>query len=571
MDKSKKTAFLAFLMIYIINVSGLDIPRPDKLVVNIMDGEVIVMWDDPVDLPPNPKYNVQMAKYSNKWVVVEGCTGISRTYCDLSSHIHDYSSAYKVRVQLVSGDDVSGWTVKLKFLPNTSELSPPSFTMMATSSTLKFIVHQKPILRKLFPYGVIYTIYLEETGEENKTTTAYLKDDVEEEKRSKTFTSLHWGKVYCVSIKVEGSGALTTSPVTPKQCLQLPEQEYFIIAVSSLSFIGGLAFVAIMAALLLCYLRRPEKTPAALKPPVSHWLPLSVGEGKMEVVTDKGWLLSGYKIEKKTCVKGPETHVNITEDNEEEERRTSMDSGVSMESSSLTNRQESPPLRQEDSGCGSLGGPESSASSQKDYPLKEERTNKDTGRNMEDVWERMGSQLDSPSLNLHGQDSGFLKEVVSGGDYQSQSPSSVQIQVCDDQEEFKQKLPDLAEVITGYRATPQSCICSEAGQCTWCHKQGHYGAEVIKQYRAVCFENELLSSKSDFVDSYNRVNTFSNYPHNTKMDTIMIDDLESTFIQLKETFPLLTALTPLPLVEKEQDFNMNNVSLSLCDIQLITD
>lgn len=88
----------------------------------------------------------------------------------------------------------------------------------------------------------------------------------------------------------------------------------------------------------------------------------------------------------------------------------------------------------------------------------------------------------------------------------------------------------------------------------------------------MCIESELLGSKCNFMDFYKKGITISSYPNETQIDTVTIGDLEPTFIQLKETFPLLTALTPLPLVvEKEQDFNMNNVSLSLCDIQLITD
>lgn len=246
-----------------------------------------------------------------------------------------------------------------------------------------------------------------------------------------------------------------------------------------------------------------------------------------------------------------------------------MDSGVSIQSNSAASSEGSPPSRQEDSGCGSLAGSESSTNSHTEYPLKDERTDTDTGRKREDSGVSLGCQLESTCLNLVGQDSECLKEVVSGGDYRSQSPSSVQIQVCDVKEDFK--LPDLAEVITGYRAAPQSCICSGAGQCTWCHQQGLYGAEVIKQYRALCIENGPLSSKSALVDSYNKGITFSSYPPKTQMDTVMINDLEPTFIQLNETFPLLTALTPLPLVEGRQDFNMNNVSLSLCNVQVITD
>lgn len=293
----------------------------------------------------------------------------------------------------------------------------------------------------------------------------------------------------------------------------------------------------------------------------------------MEVVTDKGWLLSSSNTEVKNCVpQVPVTHVTVTEDNGEEDRRTSMDSGVSMESNSTKTSRERPPMRQEDSGCGSLGGPESSTSNQTDYPLQEKRTHTDISRKRRESGVGLGCQLHSSSMNLDGQDSGSLKKAVAGGNYCSQSPSAVQINVCDEEEVFTQMLRDsvLAELVTGYRAGPQSCICSGAGQCTWCHKQGLYGTGVIKQYRAMCIDNGLQSGKCDSVGSYKGI-TFSSYSKESQMDAVMMDDLETTFIQLRETFPLLTALTPLPLVEGGQDFNMNNASLSLCDVQLTTD
>ncbi|XP_028429507.1 interleukin-10 receptor subunit alpha isoform X2 [Perca flavescens] len=568
MDMSNKTPILVFLIIYINCVSGQNVPQPDDLQVNILDGEVIVLWKRPVDAPSNSHYNVQMGKYGGDWAMVDSCTGINQTYCDLSSLITDYRSAYNVRVRLVAGGNDSLWTTKRKILLNTSTFQPPSFTLWATSSTLTVYVHPKPILKKMFPYGITYTIYLEETGQNKKNTTAYLKDDVGEDQRTKSFSSLHWGIEYCVSIKVEGNGGLSTNSVSPKQCLQLPEQEWFILAVSSLSTLGVLAIIVIIATTILCYLKRPEKTPAALKSPVSGWLPLSVGEGTVEVVTDKGWFLSSYRTPVKECVKDPVAHVTVKVDNDEEDRRTSLDSGVGMESNSATNTGGSPPMTHEDSGCGSLGGPESSTSCQTDYPPQDEMTGTDITRKREDSGVGLACQLDSSSIILDEQDSGSLK--VAGSNYRSQSRSVVQIRVCDDEEKFKQVLPDsvLAEVVTGYRAGPQSCICSGAGQCTWCHKQGHYGTEVIKQYRAVCIENGLRSSKCDFVDSYKGEFTFSSYSKTTQMDTVMVDDLETTFVPLGDTFPLLTALSPLPLVEEGHDFNMNNTSLSLCDVQL---
>ncbi|XP_041796916.1 interleukin-10 receptor subunit alpha [Chelmon rostratus] len=567
MDTSNKTLIVAFLIIYINCMSGVVVLRPDKLVVDILDGEVMVHWNQPADAPSNSQYNVQMANYNGNWTMVASCTGITKTYCDLSSLIHDYHGIYKVKIGLVTGD-VTSWSIPKKFVLSTSKLRPPSFTLWPTSSSLTVSVHQKPILRKLFSYGPTYTIYLEERGQDNKNTTAYMKDDMEEEDlRTKTFSSLRRGREYCVSMKVEGTGEILSSSVSPKQCVRLPEHEWFIIAVTFLSILGMLACAAVMAAILLCYLRRPEKTPAVLKSPVTGWLPVSVVEENMEVVTDKGWFLSSHRTEVKNCVKDSLAPVTTTEDKGEEDRRTSMDSGVSIESNSTTN----PPMRQEDSGCGSLGGPESSTSGQTDYPLQEERTDTHIARKMEDsgVVVGLGCQLLSSSINLDGQDGGSLKEAVAGGNYRSQRPSAVQIHVCDDEEVLPGSA--LAEVVTGYRVGPQSCICSGAGQCTWCHKQGIYETEVIKQYRAMRIDNGLLSSKCNFVDSYKRGITFSSYSKKTQIDTVVTDDLETTFIQLGETFPLLTALTPLPLVEGRQDFNMNNVSLSLCDVQLTAD
>lgn len=58
----------------------------------------------------------------------------------------------------------------------------------------------------------------------SQITVAYLKDDELDEERTKTFRSLRWGVEYCISINVEGNGALSRSSVSPEKCLLLPEQ-----------------------------------------------------------------------------------------------------------------------------------------------------------------------------------------------------------------------------------------------------------------------------------------------------------------------------------------------------------
>lgn len=302
---------------------------------------------------------------------------------------------------------------------------------------------------------------------------------------------------------------------------------------------------------------------------MSGWLPLSVGEGIMEVVTDKGWFLSTARTEVKNGVKIPQTHITVTKNNQDEDRKTNMDSGVSMKSNSSDNSREQSQFNQEDSGCGSLGGPESSTSNQTNYPLQEERTHTDTAWNTEDSRLGLDCQLQSSSMNLDGVDSRRLMEAFASGNYRSQCPSTMQDHVGEE-EAFQQMLCDsvLAEVVTGYRAEPQSCICSGAGQCTWCHKRGHYRTGVVKQHEAGFFENGLETDKCDAVDSFEGI-MFPSYSKKTQMDSVMMNDLETTFFPLGETFPMLTALTPLPLEEGGQDFNTNNISLSLCDVQVM--
>lgn len=246
----------------------------------------------------------------------------------------------------------------------------------------------------------------------------------------------------------------------------------------------------------------------------------------MEVVTDKGWFLSRYTAEVKSGIKDLATQDTDAVDNGEEERRTSTDSGISIEADSAnTDRDRRPPMKQEDSGCGSLGGLEGSTSAQTDYPMQ-----------------------DDSSMTLGSEP---LKESVPGGGYRSQSPSDLHAE-----EDLRQTLPHtvLADVVTGYRAGPQACICSGVGQCTWCHNHGQYGSQVIKQY-------------GHLVDSYKVGLTFSGY-RKAQMDTVVVEDLDKGFLQLGEKFPLLTALSPVHLDDRGQDLNMNDVSLSLSDVQL---
>lgn len=280
---------------------------------------------------------------------------------------------------------------------------------------------------------------------------------------------------------------------------------------------------------------------------MSGWHPLSVAEGTMEVVTDKGWVLSRSRPEGKAAF--PVTS-DTPKEMKRKERWTSMDSGVSMEPNSVEISRGHSPERHEDSGCGSLSGSESSTSNHNEYPSTDENK---TRAGMDNTVGR-DCHLGLSSASLDEQDSVFPKAAVGGGgggNYRSQSPSAVlEPLLCP---------PVLAEVVSGYRAAAQACICSGAGQCTWCHEQALHAKEVVSHYRATFTDHGQHRGKQDAC----RAGTFLSYPQNTREDSFTVEDSKSAFIHLRETFPMLTTLAP-------QDINMN-FSLSLCDVQMAAD
>ncbi|XP_033832980.1 interleukin-10 receptor subunit alpha [Periophthalmus magnuspinnatus] len=535
MDYSNKTPILVFFIVVFAScVPGQRLPAPENLQVNILDGEVLVHWDKPADAPSDVQYNVQFGRYAGEWMGVNKCTKITESFCDLTHRIEDHMGIYKVRVQLVAGGAHSEWRLIKKILPNSSELQPPSFTMWATSSILTVRIHEKPILRKLFLFGIIYTIYLVEK-EQNKTTVAYLKDDIWDHQKTKNFNSLHWGKEYCVTIKVEGNGGVVSS-LSPEQCVVLPEQEWIITAVVAFTIMVALCIAAFITAFILCYVKRPAKTPVVLKSPARGLRPLSIGEVTMEIVTDKGWFLSSAGTEVKHAFKNLPTTYIEDQKSGEEDRRPSTDSGVSIKSTSDN-------TRQEDSGCGSIGAQDVLCN----YPIQDEGS--DTLSKSDDSGVGLNCHSDASSLNLEDQESGCLNK---SGEYHKQHLLTVNIHDCDD-EDIKEMLPQpqLISVVSGYRKNASICTCSGANLCIWCCNQDNYRG----QYKGLHKNNNM------------EVESYGYYSQKVQMDIMDRTKTNMTLVQMEETFPMLTSLSSFPLMEKERDFNMNDLPISLCDVE----
>lgn len=563
-------------------VSGEDLLTPVNLTVDIWDGEVTLLWDSPEGAPPLAQYQVQMARYVNSnWTNVTSCDRTQLTYCDLSYLIGDFFMVYKVRVRLVTENSISAWSRWKRFNPRESKLLHPSSTLLATSSSVTVSVHRKPLLKKIFPFGLTYTIYLQGRGQDNKNVVIQLKDENNEDKAEVRFTSLHWGQEYCVSLKVAGNGGEFTSEVSPEQCLLLPEQEWYILAVVSFSILSVMGVLVMLA--LCCFLRRPEKMPVALKSTGSGWQPLCVGDIPVEIVTDKGWFMSTARTDVMVWLADERTTLAGKGEQEEgEDRRTSLDSGACTKSHISGNGNGRSPEKQEDSGCGSLGAPESTISSRSgtgEPPLLDRRINIDISLK-EDSGVGLGCQLGCAG-SLQGDDCGILPEMVmvTGDGYRSQSPFSVDAHFTETEQSFQQISCEIvmADPVVGYRSGHMACVCLGASQCVWCQTRRHYEGSVDGQSVALfSFTEEQLNCSSLTVDICEIKSTCSSYKNNNlHIETVVNLEDSVTFSHLPtcigESFPLLTALSELPLAEGGLNCSVNTTLPSLGDLEVTFD
>ncbi|KAL0972885.1 hypothetical protein UPYG_G00196050 [Umbra pygmaea] len=567
------------LLILSEHTSGLPQLKPVNLTVDMWDGEVMFIWDPPEGAPPSALYQVQMSKYgATQWTNVTSCENIKFTHCDLTHLIDDYKDKYKVRVRLVTKDGLSAWSPTKRFTSKETKLQFPSSTILATLNSVTVKVHKKPLLLRIFPYGLIYIVYLEERCPENKTTMQELEVTSDSGDAEIRFTSLHWGTEYCVSLKVGGSGGQFTSEPSPEKCFFLPEQEkWYVIAVVCFSILCVLGITFILALCICIFLRRPEKMPVALKSPSSVWQPLSMGAVPVERVTDKGWFMSPTRTDRMLWVSNENTTAKVKAEQEDEmDRRTSLDSGVSSKSPTFGDENEGNSTRQEDSGCESLGAPESivSGNGSEVSPLINRKMDRDV-RVAEDSGVGLGCCSGSDA-SLRGEDCGIRSDavLVTMDGYRSQSPSLVDAHITE--EEFVcETETGFCDAAPGYRSGHVSCSCSGEGRCVWCQARRHYNMSVDGQSVGLCSfteEQQIFSNLRN--DTCEVESTCVGYKKNNLHIDKMVNLVDSiNFNPLPnctgESFPLLQALSEFPLVQG--GLNCRLTPLSLGDLEVIFD
>ncbi|KAJ7990381.1 hypothetical protein DPEC_G00299700 [Dallia pectoralis] len=563
MDWTFWVSILAHVMLS-DSVSGSEQPKPIKLTVEIWDGEVTLLWEPPKGDPSPAQYQVQIERYGQpEWINVTSCENTQLTHCDLTRHIHNYIYLYKARIRLITQNGTSPWSAVKRFNPKNTKLRFPSSTLLTTSTSVTVQVQQKPLLKRIFSYGLSYTVYLKL---ENETTIRTLTVDRDEGEAEVQFTSLRSGKKYCVSLKAEGIGGLSSSKLSPENCFFLPEQEWFIIALVSTSILT----LFVLALFIFFFLRRPRKMPLSLKSLNSGWQPFSLAEDAFEVVTDNGWFFSSTTTDTGVWVANDRTGSVVTAKEATAGRKMSLDSGVSSKTQFSGTENDDGSARPEDSGCGSLGAPESvvsSSSGTEESPLLNGRTYRDTGRT-EDSGMGLGCQSDS-AVSLQGEDRGGDTGSAAPDCYRGQSPVSADDHVAEAEPE-----KETGGSAPGYRSGHLACICFGTGRCLWCQAERQYMMRDAGQFETVACssypEEQLICShlSGDLYDPCYKLNTLEIETVGLLEDSV---DMAPLLACMGGSFPLLAALSEAPVAHGGLDWAVKTIPISLGDLRVTLD
>lgn len=433
----------------VLYVAGAD--QIIKVNYEVWEGNATVFWDPPSGAPLNALYQVQKKLYNHiEWQIVPECNMTKETTCYLGNLISQTESV--IKVGLFQGNGGFSWSNGKRIRLLNSKLVAPDFHLSSTTKTVKVTIFRKQFLQKIFDYGPLYTVTLHPKGDSQAITQ--IEDD--DEDGEVEFSSLYFLQEYCVNVTVEmTSGDVKNTSL--QRCIYTSADRSLVISIVTLGVVGTVSFFMFA---ICFFLRRPGKMPAALKSAVNGWNPMSIVSVHVETITDKGWLLMSNKTEGKPNV--PEDKTSFPE--EDKERRESTDSGVSILQDSVKLRGSDTQTGDDDSGCGSLTGPEDDGrTSLEELPSLDGGVSSGSGSSSErgeDSGLGMGNRDSSDSLK--GADSGHLCEIVVVGDgYRSQSPSG------DEQGEITVD----ANMVTpsgGYRSGHVTCLCSEFETCMWC-------------------------------------------------------------------------------------------------------
>ncbi|XP_063034487.1 interleukin-10 receptor subunit alpha [Melospiza melodia melodia] len=247
---------------------GEELPMPRSVHVTTEMGWHLLQWEPGHGCPSNASYDVEYIVYGTgmPWTAIPECWNTTELSCDLTHYTLHPGKRYHARVRAVLGNITSDWKKTGSFSPEQAgpRLAGQSLSVMGNSIQVRLLLRPgsiSPENSELQREMSRYHVYLRRTRDNHTITVV---------KNSTEFTirELFWLTEYCLSVEPSLANRPVPSMRSDEQCVTTGPRDRSAELLPTIlsSFFITLSLLGLLGALLACtYIRRPVRTPSALK------------------------------------------------------------------------------------------------------------------------------------------------------------------------------------------------------------------------------------------------------------------------------------------------------------------
>ncbi|NXP87335.1 I10R1 protein, partial [Passerina amoena] len=249
---------------------GEELPEPRSVRITTDTGWHLLQWEPGHGCPSDARYNVEYVVYGigMAWTAIPECWNTTELSCDLTHYTLDPEQRYHARVWAVAGNLTSPWKMTGSFSPEQvgPRLAGQSLSVRGNSIQARLRLLLRPgsaspessDLRRAMSR---YHVHLRRTRDNHTITVV---------KNSTEFTirGLFWLTEYCLSVEPSLANRPIPAWRSAEQCVTTGPRDRSAELLPTIlsSFFITLSLLGLLGAALLCtYIRRPVRTPSALK------------------------------------------------------------------------------------------------------------------------------------------------------------------------------------------------------------------------------------------------------------------------------------------------------------------
>ncbi|XP_048184595.1 interleukin-10 receptor subunit alpha [Corvus hawaiiensis] len=230
----------------------------------------LLRWEPGHDSPGSARYDVEYKVYGSKvnWTAIPECGKTSEHFCDLTYYTLDSERRYYAQVRAVSGNRTSPWQRTNAFSPQEAGLRLASKSLSVRGNSIQVRLQ---LLLRSGNITVEYSDFQKEMTQYHvhvRRTQDNHTFRVLERSAEFTISDLFSVTEYCVSVEPSMANRPVPATRTDEQCVTTGHRDgsaELLSGILSSSFIILLLLGLLGALLARTYIRKPVRTPSALK------------------------------------------------------------------------------------------------------------------------------------------------------------------------------------------------------------------------------------------------------------------------------------------------------------------